>query len=255
MNLCVNARDAMPKGGKLTLEAQNLEIGQAEAELHSLVKPGPYVVLSVTDTGHGIPPETLPRIFDPFFTTKGVGKGTGLGLSTVLGIAKSHGGSVTVYSEPDRGTVFKVYIPATGDSAEVASAGSFAPMPLGHGELILVVDDEAAIRDTTGRVLRQHGYRALTASNGGEAITLFVQHTGSVRAVLTDVMMPGMGGLELIRALRILDPDLKIIATSGMERDDQRSEFAGLGVTEILPKPCSPAAVLKAVDRMLAAKR
>jgi PAS domain S-box-containing protein len=251
LNLCVNARDAMPNGGKLSLEARNLHVTAAEAKLHSLTKPGPYLVLSVTDSGQGIPPEIISRIFDPFFTTKPLGKGTGLGLSTVIGIAKSHGGSVTVYSEPGHGTVFRVYLPATDDSTIATRSQSAAPMPVGHGELVLVVDDEEAIRSTTGKILQEHGYRVLLAPNGEEAIRLYIEQTSAVHLVLTDIMMRGMGGLELVRSLRILSPKLKIIATSGLGQDDKKDELGKLGVGEMLSKPCPPGVLLKAVEHIL----
>jgi PAS domain S-box-containing protein len=254
MNLCVNARDAMPDGGKLTIEAQNLQVDAGSAKLLSVPAPGPYVVLTVKDTGSGIRPDLLPRIFDPFFTTKGVGKGTGLGLSTVLGIAKSHGGSVTVYSEPGRGTAFKVFLPATiaaGDSTRIETN---APMPVGHGELVLVVDDEAPIREATRQILETHGYRVIVAESGEEAIKLFFQQVSAVRLVLTDIMMPGMGGIELVSSLRILEPAIPIIATSGLGYDDKKNELTDLGVSEMLPKPCPSALLLSAVQRAVTAK-
>jgi PAS domain S-box-containing protein len=252
LNLCVNARDAMPEGGTLTLAATNLRIGEDQAPPEA--KAGPHVVVAVTDTGHGIPRQDIDRIFDPFFTTKALGKGTGLGLSTVSTIVKGHGGHVTVNSEPGRGTVFKVYLPATEDTGDPVQHGSAAPMLVGHGELILVVDDEAPILEAASRVLQDYGYRALTAANGEEAIKLFIQYRETVRLVLTDVMMPVMGGVELIRALRVLAPDIRVVATSGLDQDDKREELAGLNVTDILAKPCAPSALLHAIQRALASK-
>ncbi len=255
MNLCVNARDAMPQGGKLLVSAQNIQLDDELAQLHAEAKAGPYVMVTVADTGTGIPPENIQRIFDPFFTTKGIGKGTGLGLSTVIGIVKSHGGFITVYSEPGRGTAFKVYLPATGSAGSVKKEDSKSPIPVGNEELILVVDDEAPILMATRGVLTRYHYRVLTAGSGEEAIKLFIQHSASVALVLTDIMMPGIGGVQLIRSLRIIKPAIKVIATSGLEQVDNRSEFAALGVTEILSKPCMPAVLLKAVNQALEEKR
>jgi len=255
MNLCVNARDAMPEGGKLTMRAENIQVDEALAQIYPEAKPGPHVMVTVADNGTGIPPEVIPRIFDPFFTTKGLGKGTGLGLSTVIGIVKSHGGFITVYSEPGRGTTFKVFLPATGSTESDKRVHSTAPIPMGNGEQILVVDDEAPILLATREVLIAHHYRVLLAGSGEEAIRLFVEHSDSIDLVLTDIMMPGIGGLELTRALRIIKPDLKVIATSGLEQADERSAFAVLGVTEILPKPCIGSVLLKAVSTVLGAKK
>ncbi len=251
MNLCVNARDAMPDGGRLTLEVCNTELSEEESNIHVAAKPGPYIIIKVSDTGHGIPPAVIDRIFDPFFTTKGIGKGTGLGLSTVVGIVKSHGGFLTVYSEPGRGAAFKVYLPASRDPVLARTSASTPPMPVGHNELILVVDDEELICETISRTLMSRGYRVLTACNGEEAIQVFSQHHDAVRLVLTDVMMPVMGGVELIQALRVLEPEIRILATSGLDQDDRRVELLALGVTEILGKPFAPAQLLKMVEQAL----
>jgi len=247
MNLCVNARDAMPEGGTLSLEAKDCLCSEGEAKKLGLAKGGPYLQLSVRDTGHGIPAAILGRIFDPFFTTKENGKGTGLGLSTVLGIAKSHGGVVTVESQVGVGTVFNVYLPATGETLDAPREESMAPMPMGQGELVLVVDDEPAILETTSQVLRAHGYRVITAKNGEEAIRLFVQNAGAVHLILTDVMMPGIGAQELVSSLRVLEPKIKIIACTGLGEDDKRGELAAMGVTQMLTKPCPSALLVKAV--------
>jgi PAS domain S-box-containing protein len=254
MNLCVNARDAMPEGGKLRMSAENIQVDETLAQLYAGAKSGPHVMVTVADNGIGIPPEIFPRIFDPFFTTKGVGKGTGLGLSTVIGIVKSHGGFITVYSEPGRGTSFKVFLRATGGMELDKREHSTAPIPLGNGELILVVDDEAPILQATCEILTTHKYRVLMAGSGEEAIKLFVERGEFIDLVLTDIMMPGVGGLELTRALRIIKPDLKVIATSGLDEEDTRRAFAALNVTEVLAKPCVGAVLLKAVGQMLAAK-
>jgi len=252
MNLCVNARDAMPAGGELTLAAQNLEFTGREGPANPENRTGPHVVLTVSDTGGGIPSETLAHIFEPFFTTKAVGKGTGLGLPTAVGIVKSHGGFMTVASEPGRGSVFRVGLPAMAGAATAAAPETGAPPQGGHGELILVVDDEAPIRDTTRRVLERHNYRVLVASNGAEAMEQFIQHRENVRLVLTDVMMPTMDGPTLIRSLRVLEPKLRVMAMSGLSQRDKSDDLAALGVRDVLSKPFDSKALLGAISSELA---
>ncbi len=253
MNLCVNARDAMAEGGRLTIEARNLEVRSEQPLAETELKPGPHVVLAVTDTGAGIAPELVTRIFEPFFTTKEQGKGTGLGLSTVLGIVRSHGGNVAVYSEPGRGSVFKVYLPAKPGGGLVAGV-EVAPAAGGRGELVLVVDDENTIRNAMRHVLEKGGYRVLVARNGEEALSMALQQGGALRAVVTDVMMPVMDGFALTRALRSLDPVLAVVASSGLEQEEKRREFAALGVHEVVAKPCAPEELLAAVRRALDAR-
>jgi CheY-like chemotaxis protein len=253
VNLCVNARDAMPRGGKLSLFAENVTLAESALRDQPEARPGPYVMLGVSDTGTGIAPELMDRIFDPFFTTKDLGKGTGLGLSTVLGIVRSHAGFVAVESRIGAGSTFRVYLPAStpAETAERTTPQS-EPLPSGQGELILVVDDEEAIRESTRLALETHNYRALTASNGKEAVTRFLQHRQSIRLVLTDMMMPEMGGTALIRALRLLNPAVRVVATSGLQPDGNQEELEKLGIKEVLPKPCGPRALLEAVRRQLA---
>lgn len=237
LNLALNARDAMPQGGTLRLTAENAHLDEQNAGLNPEAQAGPYVILRVVDTGQGIAPEIRHRIFDPFFTTKEPGKGTGLGLSTVLGIVKSHKGFMRVLSEAGQGTTFEVYLPATR-IAEARSAES-EPMTglLGRGELILVVDDEAPICQMTQTILESRGYRAVTARNGAEALALYALRRDEVQVVLTDVMMPVMDGLALIRALRQLNPALKIIAASGLTSGGNQEELESLGVATFLTKP------------------
>ncbi len=250
MNLSVNARDAMPHGGRLTFAARNLELGAGELPVAGECKPGPYVGLIVTDTGEGMTAETIGRIFEPFFSTKGVGKGSGLGLSTVLGIVRSHGGHVAVSSEPGRGSRFSVYLPAK-PGIELTPLVAPPAVTVGQAELILVVDDERSIREATRRLLEQHGYRVLTAANGEEALNLVLEHRAGVRLVLTDVMMPVMGGVGLARALQGLAPGIPVVATSGLDEEDKRQELAGVGVQEVLAKPCAAGALLAAIRRQL----
>lgn len=253
MNLCVNARDAMPYGGTLSISAETLFVDENYARMHIDAKAGSYVVISVADTGIGIPPEIVDRIFEPFFTTKEIGKGTGLGLSTVIGIIKSHGGFVNVYSEVGRGTQFKVYLPA----AEVAQKPHLedSQLPRGHGELILIVDDEAAVRDITQTSLQTYNYKALTASDGIEAVALYAEHQDEISLVLTDIMMPSMDGPTTIRTLRKINPQVKIIAVSGLASSDKLAATAETGVRTLLSKPYTVKELLKTIDGVLHPKR
>jgi len=251
LNLCVNARDAMPNGGLLTFAAENLKIDEHYAGLDSAVKPGPYVMLMVEDSGTGMPAETLEKIFDPFFTTKEVGKGTGLGLSTSLAIVKSHGGFIRVYSEPGRGTKFKIYLPAQEEASYETATREAVEMPRGHGELILVVDDESSVRQITQQTLGAFGYRVVLAADGAEALAVFTRQGGEIAAVLTDMMMPVMDGPATIRVLRKLSPSLPIIAASGLSANGHVTEVAGLEVSRFLAKPYSAEVLLKALREVL----
>jgi two-component system, cell cycle sensor histidine kinase and response regulator CckA len=255
MNLCVNARDAMPNGGALTIGAANVQLGPNDLHIHDDARPCRYTVLTVADSGQGIPPEIITRIFDPFFTTKELGSGSGLGLSTVVGVMRSHGGFITVYSEVGRGTVFKCYLPSAGESALSAFDHTPPPAALGRGELILVVDDELAVRESTREILEQHQYRVMTAVDGRDAMNVFLKERENVRLVLTDVMMPVMGGVALVRALRALEPNLKVIATTGLDNEGKRTELAALGVADVLMKPFQATQLLNLLRRHLATGR
>jgi len=249
MNLCVNARDAMPNGGKLSISAETIFLAQNDARKNLDAQVGPYIVIKVSDTGTGIPPEILDRIFEPFFTTKEIGKGTGLGLSTVIGIIKSHSGFVKVYSEVGRGTQFRVYLPV----AEVDQTPPVEDleMPQGHGELILVVDDEAAIRDIIKASLETYNYKALTASDGIEAITLYVEHRDEISVVLTDMMMPSMDGPTTIRTLQKIEPQVKIVAVSGLVSNDKLTQVAKFGVKNFLSKPYTTKELLTTLSEVI----
>ncbi|MGB8686267.1 MAG: PAS domain S-box protein [Microcoleus sp.] len=214
MNLMINARDAMSLGGSLTIYAENRQLDEDDALMNLEAKAGSYVVVTVADTGMGIPPELLNRIFDPFFTTKEVGKGTGLGLSTVMGIVKNHGGFVKVYSELGKGTEFQVFLPAI--EGEVSLTTVEEAMPRGKGELILIVDDEASIREVTKTSLENYNYRTILASDGIEALALYREHQQEISVVLMDIMMPNLDGVSAMRALQKINPLVKIIATSGL---------------------------------------
>jgi two-component system cell cycle sensor histidine kinase/response regulator CckA len=246
MNLCVNARDAMPNGGTLKISAENLFIDENYAKMHIEAKVGHHVVITVTDTGIGIKSEILDRIFDPFFTTKELAKGTGLGLSTVLGIIKSHGGFINVCSERGKGSQFKVYLPAqeAAETIEEEDQG----LPSGQGELILVVDDEAAIRDVTKTSLESHNYKAMTASDGIEAIALYAEHRDKISLVLTDMVMPSMDGITTIRTLRKINPDVKIIAVSGMTSTDKVNTAYDMGIKAFLSKPYTASQLLQIIS-------
>jgi len=248
MNFFVNARDAMPAGGKLSIKADNVTVDEAYARMNLEAKPGHFVLITIADSGIGISPHVINRIFEPFFTTKEHGKGTGLGLSTALGIVKGHGGFINVYSEPGRGTQFKIYLPAA-ESPFAAQTASSASLPVGHGELILVVDDEIAIREITKGTLEAYGYRALTAADGTEAIALYAQHKDAIKVVLTDLMMPYMDGPVTIRALQKLNPTVKVIASSGLT-----NSRAIEGVRMFLPKPYTAERLLSALAEVIAAR-
>lgn len=251
LNLCVNARDAMPGGGELTLSADNIILDERQAKVYPDAKPGPYVVLTVTDTGTGMAPEVAVKIFEPFFTTKGIGKGTGLGLSTVNGIVKGHRGFINVYSEPGRGSSFKVYLPAAVKGAGKGDDDDPLTIPSGDGELILVIDDEAAIRQVTKGTLETYGYRVITADDGLQAEELFLARRDDVRLVITDMMMPHRTGPETIRAIRALEPTAKIIVASGLLALDEDSQRAIRSSSAFLLKPYSAEKLLLTVGRVL----
>lgn len=246
MNFCVNARDAMPGGGKLTVKAENVYIDDNYARMNLEAKPGSFVLITIADSGMGISPNIINRIFEPFFTTKEHGKGTGLGLSTALGIVKGHGGFINVYSEPGRGTQFKIYLPAA-ETHFTAQPDLSASLPFGHGELILVVDDEIAIREITRGTLEAYGYRALTAGDGTEAVAIYAQHKDEIRIVLTDVMMPYMDGPATIRALQKMNPNVTIIASSGLADNNRAVD----GATAFLPKPYTAEKLLRMLAEVI----
>jgi len=250
MNLAVNARDAMPLGGKLTLAAENRVLDERQAGQIPHAKAGPYVVWRVSDTGSGIAPEILDRIFDPFFTTKEVGKGTGLGLSTVLGIVRNHHGFIQVQSKVGQGTEFEVYLPAIPTSVAAAETPHAAPIR-GEGEWILVVEDEAPLREATRKTLENFGYRTMAASDGIEALALFDQHRSEIRAVLADLMMPKLDGLAVIRVLKQIAPQIPVVVCSGIAEEDHAAELDELGVREFLEKPFSAFRLLEALDDVL----
>jgi signal transduction histidine kinase len=248
MNLCVNARDAMPQGGTLGLKVENLHLDETAARKHLDAHAGRYVVITVTDTGSGIPPEVIHRIFDPFFTTKAIGQGTGLGLSAVLGIVKSHGGFVDVQSTIGQGSQFQIYLPAC--ETMMFSAAADLELLSGHQELILVVDDEATICEVTKTTLEAFNYRVLTAQDGTAAIALYAEHMHEIRGVLIDMMMPAMDGPTTIPMLRRLNPKVPVIAMSGLTSTETVAQAERLGSLGFLQKPFSQKELLQALQNL-----
>ncbi|WP_072622361.1 hybrid sensor histidine kinase/response regulator [Spirulina major] len=235
MNLCVNARDAMPLGGTLQMTAMNWIVDEGLARQHFDAIAGPHVQITIADTGMGIAPELLPRIFDPFFTTKEIGKGTGLGLSAVLGIIKSHGGFIDVHSAAQGGSTFIVYLPAHIALSEQSEAAGV--VPVGNQELILVVDDEEVVCDVIKTTLETYHYRVLTANHGLAAISLYSEHHRSIQAVVMDIMMPIMDGPATLPLLQRINPEVIAIATSGLNSNEAAQTAKQLGFKAFLPKP------------------
>jgi PAS domain S-box-containing protein len=252
LNLAVNARDAMPEGGTLTLSATNVTIDEQYARTSHEAKAGTYVLLQVTDTGCGIPAEVRERIFEPFFTTKTLGKGTGLGLSTVHTVVKSHGGFLAVESQLGEGTTFKVYLPSSPCSPADPTANPFQiDMPRGRDELVLVIDDELVIREITQQTLTVFGYRVLTASDGAEGVALYARHAHEIAVVLTDMMMPAMDGAAAIQVLTRMNPLVRIIVVSGFELTENVAKVTRAGVHDFLAKPYTAQTLLRLVREVL----
>jgi PAS domain S-box-containing protein len=249
MNLIVNARDAMPNGGILSISAENFWIDENYAQMNIDAQVGSYIIITVADTGIGIPPEIIGRIFDPFFTTKEVGKGTGLGLSTMISIIKSHRGFVTVHSEVGKGSRFQVYLPSK--QASKTEVIAYPQIPSGNGELILVVDDEATIYEITKTTLESHNYKVLTANDGIGAIALYAQHKNNISLVLVDMMMPVMDGSTMIRTLQKMNPQVKIIAMSGSSVNLAVPQNNNLRIQGFLSKPFTAQVLLSTLHDML----
>jgi two-component system cell cycle sensor histidine kinase/response regulator CckA len=250
MNLGINARDAMPKGGRLIFGADNVVLDENTIRSNPGSKPGPYVRISVTDTGTGMPPELLSRIFDPFFTTKAAGKGTGLGLSMVASIIKGHGGIMQVHSEVGEGTAFTLYLPALPATLQVESTTTITPPARGHGEMVLVIDDDEGVREIARAVLVAHGFTAAVAADGQEGLLHYMKQRDLVKVVVTDMMMPGIQGSEVIAEMQHLNPDIRIVAMSGIA-----AELAALpkrpGRLTLLPKPMAAHQLINAVQSVM----
>jgi len=262
VNVLTNATHAMPEGGTLTVRTYIKKLTPAEAkpspgarQSHEFRAGERVLVTEVDDTGTGISEDKLDRVFEPFFTTKEVGKGTGLGLPTVLGIVRSHGGFIVVESEVGRGTSFEVYLPAAPQSAAAGAVPNPDPLPLGKGELVLVVDDEPDLVNVTRSMLERHGYRVLTANDGTAALAQVSEHKDTIHLVITDILMPFMDGVQFIRALHRLTPSMPVIASSGAlgmpGQQDRTDEVHALGVKHILHKPYGVEVLLRTVHSEL----
>jgi CheY-like chemotaxis protein len=251
MNLAINARDAMPGGGRIIMETSNADLDESYAAQHAGVKAGPYVLLSITDTGAGMTQEVMQHIFDPFFTTKDIGAGTGLGLSTVYGIVKQAGGWIWVYSEPGQGSTFKVYLPRAGGATDpLPEPVQAAESPRGT-ETVLVVEDQLEVRKLTLAMLESQGYRLLEAANGSEALSLCERYPEPIHLLITDVVMPGMTGRELATRLMALRPRLKTLYTSGYTANAVAHERVLDAGVAYLPKPFSPTQLAAKVREVL----
>lgn len=250
LNLCVNARDAMPHGGLLTLEAMPVTLRDRTGLVQAEKLSGPCIEIKITDSGMGIPPEALARIFDPFFTTKEPGKGTGLGLATVLAIVKGHGGLIDIVSQQGKGTAFSIFLPVPPSSTAAQPAEVSSEMAAGHGEQILVVDDELALLEIVRSALTFFNYRVITASSGVEALALFAERHAAIDVVITDMMMPGMGGPALVTALRRIRPEIKLVAVSGLETG-VASSLGEDGIGAVLHKPFTTKELLTALRGVL----
>jgi two-component system cell cycle sensor histidine kinase/response regulator CckA len=252
LNLCVNARDAMPEGGTLTILAENCMLDYLGAQAFDGASPGPWLVLHVEDSGTGIPPEVLAHIWEPFYTTKGVGKGTGLGLSTVRGIVENHNGFIELKTQPGHGTAIRVYLPAaevTTNGEKPVSAHPFAIR--GNGELVLIVDDEATIREISAATLSHYGYRVLIARDGTEAVALFATRSREIKLVITDISMPNLDGAHLAVVVHQLNPAVKILAMSGLNSGGPDREHTKDFANAFLTKPFKAEALLHTVHRLL----
>jgi CheY-like chemotaxis protein len=251
MNLAVNAKDSMPDGGKLVIETENVLLDEEYCKKHVEVRSGEYVLLTVSDTGHGMDQQTLEHIFEPFFTTKEVGEGTGLGLATVYGIVKGHGGFILCNSKPGEGTTFKVYFPAIEPHGASVVMKDVTIPPRGDGEVILVVDDEDFIRDLGEKILTGYGYQVLTASDGENALEIYGKERGRIDLVLLDLIMPGMGGGRCLESLLEIDPQAKVLIASGYSPGGPTRKALDAGAHGFVRKPYEVRDLLRVVQETL----
>jgi signal transduction histidine kinase/CheY-like chemotaxis protein len=252
LNLCVNARDAMPNGGDISLSVEDCFVDEEMARANAGAQPGPHVLLKVADTGCGIPPENMDKVFEPFFTTKEIGKGTGLGLSTVLGIVSNHGGFIQVDTAPGQGTRFRVYLPADPSDSPVVAEPSQEPEVRGNGEILLVVDDERAVRHATRVVCERAGYRVIEARNGLDALDRLKEPDCEVAAVISDVLMPRMGGVDFIQRLRQLPGGgPPVLAMTGLSKSPEITRLRALENVPLIEKPFTSTLLLQSVGRLL----
>jgi len=251
LNLSVNARDAMPNGGALTVSVENCVLDKHFSAMSLQASPGRYVLINVTDTGAGMPPRVIDKIFEPFFTTKELGKGTGLGLSTVMAIVKGHEGLINVYSEVGKGTTFKVYLPAKKSLSDAPVTDDISTLPRGMGQTVLVIDDEGSILAITSQTLQAFGYKSLTAADGAEGIAIYAQNAKEIAVVVTDMNMPVMNGMAAIRALLRINPRVKIVAATGLNVEGDTGKLAEMGVTHLLTKPYTAQALLNILHRVI----
>ena len=249
LNLAVNARDAMPRGGTLTLETALVELDEAFVRSHPGASPGPHAMLAVADTGVGMNAEVQSRIFEPFFTTRGPGQGTGLGLATVYGIVKQSNGNIWVYTEPGKGTTFKIYLPRVTEPA--APPLPAPPAAVGGSETILLVEDDDGVRDLSREILRAHGYAVLEAQHGVEALEVAVRHQGPIHLLVTDVVMPQMGGRELAESLTALRPETRVLYVSGHTDDAVLHHGVRAAGAAFLQKPFTPDTLTRKVGELL----
>jgi len=250
MNLAVNAQHAMPEGGQLIIETQNVHLDEEYCKSRVECKPGEYVLLSVSDTGHGMEKAVLDRMFEPFFTTKEAGKGSGLGLPMVYGIVKGHGGAISCYSEPGAGTSFHVYFPAT-EKEEYSDQSQVEETPAGGSETILLVDDEEDVRELASRILSKAGYKVLTASTGKEALNVYQERKADISLVVLDLIMPVMGGDQCLEELLKTNPDVKVLVASGLPANGPAKGQIEAQAKGFVKKPYKRTELLRMVRKAL----
>jgi signal transduction histidine kinase/CheY-like chemotaxis protein len=250
MNLAVNAGHAMPEGGKLVIETQAVNLDRAYCLIHAEATPGPHILLSLSDTGHGIDKKTMERIFEPFFTTKSHGTGTGLGLAMVYGIVKQHGGHTTCHSEPGVGATFKIYFPSIDSEVKPEKMKDLV-IPKGGTETILLVDDDDSVRDVAEEMLLEYGYRVITASNGREALQIYSSERENISLVILDLFMPEMGGKECLRALLRMDPKVRVLLVSGFTQNGEIRDALDSGARGFIGKPVDIPQFLEKIRKII----